>query len=256
LGACVSLYIRMPASKRTSRPRHRIRRRIWHVCFIKSSGNHRGVDISEEAVDHAKGKYQLDYRVGNAEKIPVESGTIDAVVSFETIEHVPNPVSFLNEISRILKPQGIVILSTPNKDIYHHDQTPNPYHCSEMTLPELHAILAEQFQVEEVFGQTYPEGCGLDRLQRSITRVSYTLGLWTRWVLEKTVVALFAPRIDTSDPVERLKIVNSIPTLTRPFEGFWNPYRIERISTPQPREPTYFLTIARKSDFAERERAV
>jgi SAM-dependent methyltransferase len=204
-----------------------------------------GVDISVDAVEYARAKYNLDFRVGSAEKIPIESASVDAVVSFETIEHVPNPKLFLMEVCRILKPNGIFILSTPNKDIYHRDQELNQFHCSEMTLNELLGLLAESFQVAELFGQTYAGASGLDKLQRFIGRLSYTLGLWTRIVIEKAVVNHFAPPLDTYDPVLRQKFVEKIPHLSTQANWLWNPYSIEKLSDSSQTSLCIFLPLPR-----------
>ena len=92
-----------------------------------------GVDISPEACAHAKQKYQIDARVGDATDIPVEAKSIDLIVSFETIEHIQNPRSFIAECTRVLAPGGEIIISTPNRDIYRQHTPNNSYHCSEMT---------------------------------------------------------------------------------------------------------------------------
>ena len=39
----------------------------------------------------------------------------DAIVSFETIEHIDQPLVFLGNVRRVLKPNGVLIISTPNK---------------------------------------------------------------------------------------------------------------------------------------------
>src|SRR5258708_5302880 len=54
-----------------------------------------GVDVSESACLHARNKYGVDTRVGNAEQIPLPDTSVDVIVSFETIEHVRNPERFL-----------------------------------------------------------------------------------------------------------------------------------------------------------------
>src|SRR5271168_5208728 len=70
-----------------------------------------GVDVSESACRHACSKYGLDARPGTAEKIPLPDSSVDVIVSFETIEHVPNPIGFLDECARILTPGGRLIIS-------------------------------------------------------------------------------------------------------------------------------------------------
>jgi SAM-dependent methyltransferase len=47
--------------------------------------------------------------------VPLKSGSADAVVSIETIEHLENPRGFMRELSRIAKPGGLVAVTTPNQ---------------------------------------------------------------------------------------------------------------------------------------------
>ena len=61
-----------------------------------------GVDISEEACDNARQKYGIDARCGSAEAIPLPDASVDVVVSFETIEHVPDAEALVLEIRRVL----------------------------------------------------------------------------------------------------------------------------------------------------------
>src|SRR5205085_7058452 len=95
-----------------------------------------GVDIDEVSVNHAAKKYaasNLEFKTGAVEKIPVESTSIDVVVSFETIEHHDKHEEMMQEIKRILKEDGLLIISTPDKkyyaDIPAHQ---NPFHIKEL----------------------------------------------------------------------------------------------------------------------------
>src|SRR5687768_490230 len=75
-----------------------------------------GVDISSEAVLHAKEKYtniNLEFKEGAADKIPLQDCSVDMVVSFETIEHHDLHDKMLQEIKRVLRPEGMVIISSP-----------------------------------------------------------------------------------------------------------------------------------------------
>jgi ubiquinone/menaquinone biosynthesis C-methylase UbiE len=207
-----------------------------------------GVDISPEAVEYAKAKYGIDYRVGSADSIPLESASVDAVVSFETIEHVPDPVSFVNEVFRVLKPKGLFIVSTPNKDVYHHDETPNPFHCSEMTKVELFDLLNPCFQVDNLFGQAYVDGTGLDKFQRFVGRFSNTLAFKLRLTIQQSFLKRFAPPLDSADVVSRQRIIDSIPHLSTPFNWLWNPYSIRKFNNVFENQPRYFLAVATKRD--------
>jgi ubiquinone/menaquinone biosynthesis C-methylase UbiE len=112
-----------------------------------------GVDISEAACSHASDKYGIDARIGSAEQIPLPDASIDVVVSFETVEHVPEPSRFLDECARVLVPGGRLIISTPNKEVYSRPgQPPNPYHCSEMTEGEFLSAL-QRFHGIKLYSQ-------------------------------------------------------------------------------------------------------
>jgi len=123
-----------------------------------------GVDVSEEAVQHASQTYVRDnlrFLQGSADVIPIEGRhCIDTVVSFETIEHLDAATqeSFAREVKRLLKPDGVLLISTPNRTVYseavnHH----NPYHLREFTLDEFLQFLGRYFQSVQMLSQrTYP----------------------------------------------------------------------------------------------------
>lgn len=111
-----------------------------------------GIDIDAGSVQRAKNKYQkenLTYLVGDITAIPVSDHSIDIVVSFETIEHVEEiqQQQFLIEIKRVLKPEGILIISTPNKAIYSdRHQYQNKWHKKEFYKEEFQKFLQKEFQ--------------------------------------------------------------------------------------------------------------
>ncbi|GIV17558.1 MAG: hypothetical protein KatS3mg022_2993 [Armatimonadota bacterium] len=91
--------------------------------------------------------------ISDVQGLPFEDKSFDAVVSFEVIEHVPvaQMEAFFAEIARVLKPDGVVILSTPNKHVYIN--YPDPYHVSLMTLEEFRRLLESRFNSVQLFGQ-------------------------------------------------------------------------------------------------------
>jgi ubiquinone/menaquinone biosynthesis C-methylase UbiE len=117
------------------------------AAFQKAGAAHViGVDVSESTCSHARNKYLLDARPGTAERIPLPDNSVEIVVSFETIEHVPDPHCFLDECVRVLAPGGRLVISTPNKEIYAGRLgARNQYHCSEMTDEEFASALRARF---------------------------------------------------------------------------------------------------------------
>jgi len=115
-----------------------------------------GIDISSAAVGHAVSKYGVRAEVGNAETIPIAENSLDVFVSFETIEHVEHPERFFEEIVRVLKPTGQLLISTPNKPVYRTHTAHNAFHVSEMTFDEFNTMLKQHFQNVRVYAQQAP----------------------------------------------------------------------------------------------------
>lgn len=94
-----------------------------------------GVDIDKESILFAQENHKhsnANYICGTASRLDFEDNTFDVIVTFETIEHLQNEErkAYLGELFRVLKPQGQVILSTPNKLITSpwSEKPLNPYH--------------------------------------------------------------------------------------------------------------------------------
>jgi SAM-dependent methyltransferase len=81
----------------------------WHVS---------GVELSARAAAFAKEQLGIDVFVGDVEDAPIEEKSIDYVHMSQVIEHLPNPLSALRTVSRLLKPGGIVYIETPNIDSF------------------------------------------------------------------------------------------------------------------------------------------
>lgn len=75
-----------------------------------------GLDYSHEAIAFAQEKTKgldIDYQQGSAYELPYDDNTFDAVVSSDVIEHLQDVNAYLDEIKRVVKPGGIIVLSTP-----------------------------------------------------------------------------------------------------------------------------------------------
>lgn len=112
-----------------------------------------GVDICAAACEHARRKYGVDARPGSVDEIPLPDRSIDVIVSFETIEHVREPETFLNECLRILAPGGTVIMSTPNEEVHREAGVDNQFHLGELTEDEFTALLAPRFTSWQLYTQ-------------------------------------------------------------------------------------------------------
>ena len=134
------------------------------VLIAAGAKRYRGVDISREAIEIAERRYkvapEISFELGDACRLDgIEDGTIDLVVSFETIEHLARPGQFLTGLRRVLAPGGMLILSTPNRAVRNPsgnlNSTPaNPFHLREWNPNEFTQLLRDFFTVEEVLGQS------------------------------------------------------------------------------------------------------
>ncbi|WP_252247648.1 class I SAM-dependent methyltransferase [Clostridium sp. ZS6] len=119
-----------------------------------------GVDISTETINWCKENYteraNLEFIEASLADLPFEDGTFDCIVNLEVIEHVTKEIqeAFIKEARRILKPNGFLIISTPNKAEY-TDRTGyvNPYHVCEFYPEEFRTFLCRQFSNIEMYNQ-------------------------------------------------------------------------------------------------------
>ena len=125
-----------------------------------------GIDISPEAVLRAKQNYShcenIDFVEASVAGLPIADHSVDAVISFETIEHVAEDIQrqFLEEITRVLKDDGVLIMSTPNKEIYSdRPKYHNEFHIKEFYRDEFLAFLHTKFSQVLLYDQFFENVC-------------------------------------------------------------------------------------------------
>ncbi|MBS1736085.1 MAG: glycosyltransferase [Bacteroidetes bacterium] len=120
-----------------------------------------GIDIDEKTIEHAKNKYKnekIDFLRGSTDSIPLPDHSVDIAISYETIEHINEESQriFLGEIKRVLKKDGVFIISTPDKinysDRYDHK---NEFHLKEFEKEEFISFLNKYFTHTSCFLQGY-----------------------------------------------------------------------------------------------------
>ena len=85
---------------------------LSQIAHLYPNAKYFGIDIYDKAIDYAKKTYpNIEFNVASADRLPFEDKTFDVILFYETIEHVENPKDCLKEIKRILKKDGILILT-------------------------------------------------------------------------------------------------------------------------------------------------
>ena len=116
-----------------------------------------GVDISKEAVEYARTHFShanVKFLGGDATHLGQLGKCFDAAVSFETIEHLSNPADLIREVHGVLKPGGLFVCSTPNRDYRRRGAAKNPYHMCEWSYQQFHDGFSRYFAMESQYHQS------------------------------------------------------------------------------------------------------
>lgn len=114
-----------------------------------------GIDIDKKTVRHASDKYpasNLRFILGSITDIPLTT-RFDVIVCFEAIEHIHAHKKLLGEVKRLLAPDGLFIVSTPNKAEYRIQESRNPFHVKELYFAEFKTLLTNNFSQVRFLGQ-------------------------------------------------------------------------------------------------------
>jgi len=90
--------------------------------YIREDINYLGIDISEFAIEKARKSFKdrsnTEFKISEAHKLDIESSKYDFILSIHALEHFRNPRQSLDEMVRILKPEGHILLIGPNLDLF------------------------------------------------------------------------------------------------------------------------------------------
>src|SRR5690348_5312511 len=111
------------------------------VLLAETARRVTGIDYSADAVAAASAAYRrpnLDFRRLDVAALPGLDLRFDVVTNFQVVEHLPEPATFLAAVRAALRPDGVLVLTTPNRLT---SVSENPYHLREYTADELLALL-------------------------------------------------------------------------------------------------------------------
>jgi SAM-dependent methyltransferase len=104
------------------------------------------VDYDEAAVAHVRNRYpRVDVMQANLAQLPLPDASVDIVVNFQVIEHLWDQTQFVIECARVLRPSGLLMMSTPNRITFSpgRDTPINPFHTRELNAAELTELLMD-----------------------------------------------------------------------------------------------------------------
>jgi len=194
-----------------------------------------GFDVNVPSIQYAKSVYpECKFAVCDAGGLSLPEESVDVVVSFETIEHLADPAAFLSECRRVLRPNGLLICSTPDYGLFRW-VPPNPYHVSEMRPDELLSRVMEKFICCDLYGQTsvnYPAYVAQAILRKRVVPVLDRFGLKGLLQRHRTV---HPPAICTDRHFTGCKAPNAKYQVV-PYHRQWH------------RKQAYVIVAARKPD--------
>jgi SAM-dependent methyltransferase len=203
------------------------------------------VDIAEEALAEARSCFShsdIQFVSGDVEQLDkcLQGATpFEVVVNFENLEHLQHADRFLEGASRhLVRPDGILIVSTPNGAISRYDaegRPANPFHVREYTRDELIRLLSPFVERLEMFGQWQTP----DAKMRIASE---------RRLFEQLCELYFNPACRLGRAIKRLfgKPTASPPEFHGEGESFSWEYRIAPLNAPPYLwEPTVLIAIGR-----------
>jgi len=116
-----------------------------------------GVDVERSVIEAAVRSYAesgAEFRLMTSEKIPFDVASFDCVTAFHVIEHVEDPIQFVRELARVLKPDGRAMVTTPNRELrLDPGERPwNRYHLTEFDATSLEEVMAKGFRHVQMRG--------------------------------------------------------------------------------------------------------
>lgn len=158
-----------------------------------------GVDANPEAFEHARLRYTAPNLRFERALVETWSGEVDCVVFLQTIEHVPEPGALLESIGRLVGPQGVAYVSTPNVLTLAPagaDRSDNPWHVREYRPEEFRNACRAHFGHVELLGVHHARKLRLHQL--AVERLGWD-AVHRRLRLTRPFYGVFGPAISARD---------------------------------------------------------
>jgi ubiquinone/menaquinone biosynthesis C-methylase UbiE len=188
-----------------------------------------GVDIDHDVVSHANNKYSnnnLNFFVGSVLQIPFPENHFDVIVSFETIEHISEHNEMFHELKRVLKPKGVLIISSPEKRKYSDEKngTNSKFHIKELYLNEFRELVKLSFSSSKIFYQDFLQGTVILPFNSKSTDLTFFEGDFNniRNVLEISPEFVIIVASNNAEVIDELRVNTTIFSNNLFFEKEFN----------------------------------
>lgn len=148
-----------------------------------------GADISEAILDIARNHYgnRILLQQFDVQAMPYDDASKDVIVIFEAIYYVPRFEKFVQECQRVLRPGGIVLIATANKDLY--DFSPSPHSYTYYGVVELAQVFRERGFSSIFFGYMPIDKANIrQKILRPIKKAVVSLGLMPKTMKGKKLL--------------------------------------------------------------------
>jgi SAM-dependent methyltransferase len=135
-------------------------------------------DYSEAVLSVARRHYgdRQGFQRFDAQQLPFGDGRFDVVLIFEALYYVPDVRKFFDECRRVLRPGGVLLIATANKDLF--DFTPSPHSHTYLGVAEFESELARAGFTASCFGDTPLEAVSArQQILRPVKAMASRLGL-------------------------------------------------------------------------------
>jgi 2-polyprenyl-3-methyl-5-hydroxy-6-metoxy-1,4-benzoquinol methylase len=155
----------------------------WLCSQLTPFGSVTGTDLSNECLERASLRNPtVKYVAGDFMELEFPTGAYDVVVSLEVLSHVSDQPAFVNKLSALLRPGGVLMMATQNKPVLMQNDIPPPAPGQLrkwVDRKELEDLLAPHFRVEQLFSITPRFNRGVWRIPNSykLKHVAQAIGL-------------------------------------------------------------------------------
>jgi protein-L-isoaspartate O-methyltransferase len=193
-----------------------------------------GIDIDEATVAHAERAYGSSvchFLVGDLRRSGLADGCADLVVCFEALEHVREGDHAVAQARRLLRPGGLFVVSTPDKDASAERRSePNPFHLYEYRVEEFRALLLPRFEWVQLWAQKSTAGSviwAVDGAGASAAFIALQGSATVEWAPSACDYAIAICGTGPAPPAARLPSVLLDPAagLLREHDGLYRAYQ-------------------------------